>query len=282
MTTTFTAVGPRLDLNGPPPVAPPHSLLNTPGVVVERDSGRWLNGVNIRAYPEDTPSLWEPCSEDAYRTKTDGETGRITTFDSFVCYLPITCSSLGVYQDLQGQAEAVLDATYSMPVEEALSQGVFGSTNPFFGDTNLDILGGGVVTPSTGLAYLENAIAATGRKGMIHATPAIISALAAGGYNLDPDAFVEPRGLLTMNGTPIVSGDGYIGADPVSGTSPGAGQDWMFATGPVEVRLGDVAMTDVSQSLDRSDNILTFRAERYVLASWDGALQAGVLVDWAP
>ena len=33
--------------------------------------------------------------------------------------------------------------------------------------------------------------------------------------------------------------------------------------------------------LDRSDNVLTFRAERYVLAIWDGALQAAVLVDWS-
>src|SRR5262249_55207512 len=158
-------VGPRLDLDGPRPVAPPHSLLNTPGVVVEHNPGRWLNGVNMRAYPEDVPFLWEPCSEGTFRVKDAGETGRITTFDAFVCYIPITCSSLGVYTMLQEQAEAVLAASYSFAVEEALARGITGSSNPYFGDSNLDILGGGAVTPAVGLSYLENAIGATGRQG---------------------------------------------------------------------------------------------------------------------
>lgn len=274
--STFTAVGVRLDLDGPRPVAPPHSLLNTPGVVVERDQGRWLNGVNMIAMPEDTPSLWEPCSEGTYRVKTDGLDVRITTFDPFVVYLPITCSSLGVYQELQQQAEDVLDATSSLGVEEALAQGVSGSTNPWFGDANLTVLGAATVTPAVGLSWLENAIGATGRKGMIHASPAIISALEA-----DKLEGTE-GGLFTSNGTPVVSGGGYIGVAPESETAAGSGTDWMFATGPVEVRIGPLVMTDVRESLDRSDNVLTFRAERYVLATWDGALQAAVLVDWTP
>ena len=274
--STFTAAGVRLDLNGPRPVAPPHSLVNTPGVVVEHDNGRWLNGVNQIAFPEDVPSLWEPCSEGTFRVKTDGVPFRITTFDAFVVYLPVQCSSLGLYQGLQEQAETVLDATQSMGIEEALVQGVAGSANPYFGDVNLAILGGGAVSAVVALSYLENAIGATGRKGIIHATPAIVTAL----NNLELE---DVNGTLTTaNGTPVVSGDGYIGSDPDAGASPTAGQDWMYATGPVEIRLGPVAMTTVAESLDRSDNTLTFRAERYVLATWDGALQAGVLVDWSP
>lgn len=276
---SIQGVGIRLDLDGPRPVAPPHSLVNTPGVVVAGGDGRWMNGVNLIAYPEDVPSLWEACSEGTFETKGDGETGRITTFDPFVVYLPITCSSLGVYQNLQGQAEAVLEATWSFGVEEALAKGIVGPpSNPFFGDSSLSILAGGAAqTPATALAYLENAIGATGRKGMIHATPAIVSALQA-----DKLEGGEEGELLTSNGTPVVSGGGYAGADPYAGAAPSAGQDWMFATGPVEVRSSPIAMTSVSQSLDRSDNTLTFRAERNVLAIFDGALQAGILVDWSP
>jgi hypothetical protein len=255
--------------------------LATPGVVVSEDAGRWLNGVNVRAYPEDVPDLWAPCSEDAYRVKTDGETGRITTFDAFVCYLPITCSSLGVYQDLQGQAERVLEATYSFAVEEGLAQGVPTTANPWFGDVNLTILGGGAVTPTVALSYLENAIGETGRKGMIHATPAVVTAWTRLALVGDDPGDPESN-LVTLNGTPVVSGGGYIGTDPASGSTPGTGQDWAFATGPVQVRIGPVVMTDVRQSLERSENVLTFRAERYVLAQWDGALQSGILVDWTP
>jgi hypothetical protein len=246
-------------------------------VVVEEDSGRWMNGVNSIAYPEDVPSLWEPCSEDAYRVKTDGLPGRITTFDAFVCYLPIQCSSLGLYQQLQAQAEDVLNATYSFAVEEALAQGVAGSTNPWFGDANMvDLTIGVTDSPDIALSILENAIGATGRMGMIHATPAIVAALTAEKL-VSPD---DQGAITTPNGNPVVSGGGYIGTDPVNGDTPAEGQDWMFATGPVQVRLGPVVMTDVRESLDRSDNTLTFRAERYVLAQWDGALQSGVLVRW--
>jgi hypothetical protein len=54
----------------------------------------------------------------------------------------------------------------------------------------------------------------------------------------------------------------------------------------VEVHLGPVSMTTVKESLDRSDNVVTFRAEKYALALWDGVdadelAAAAVLVDWA-
>jgi hypothetical protein len=55
----------------------------------------------------------------------------------------------------------------------------------------------------------------------------------------------------------------------------------MIAHGPVNVYLGPTVIQNVRSSLDRSDNQLVFRAERYVLSVWDTALQAAVLVDWA-
>jgi hypothetical protein len=55
----------------------------------------------------------------------------------------------------------------------------------------------------------------------------------------------------------------------------------MFASLPVEVRLSPMVATTVAQTLDRSDNVLTYRAERAMLVSFDAQLQAGVLVDWS-
>lgn len=267
------AAGIRLDLTGPRPVAPPHSLIKTPGVVQDGPA-RWLNGVNVIGYPSDTPLLWEPCSEGTFREKDEGTDRPQATFDAFVAYLPVTCSTFGA-AELPEQAEAVMEATVSMAAEEAISQGIDGSGNPYFGDGNLTVLGGAAVSAAVGLSFLENAIGATGRGGMIHATPAIVAAL-------DLDKVTGGGPLVTANGTPVVSGDGYIGADPDDEASPGTGQDYMFATGPVEVRLGAVAITDLVESLDRSVNEVTFRAERYVLATWDTALQVAVLVDWSP
>ena len=94
--STFTAVGPALAIDGPLPVRPPHSLLETAGVVVERDATRVLNGVNVWGYPTECPSLWEPCSDGTFRTKNDESTMPIPRFDAFVVYQPITCSTISM------------------------------------------------------------------------------------------------------------------------------------------------------------------------------------------
>lgn len=269
--------GPRLDLDGPRPVAPRHSLLNTPGVVVaDDDLGRWLNGVNVIGYPASVPLTWNACIPEAsdLGVKDEGDAGDQAQFDPFVCYLPVTCSSLS-YPYIREWSETVLEATYSFAVEEALvGKQVAGlGPNPSLGDGNVHVLAGGSAkSPIVALSYLENAIAATGRKGLIHATPATIT-------QLNTDTFLNPEQLLTTNGNQVVSGDGYIDAT-ANGLTVGAGQDWMFASGPVEVRISPLAITDLAESLDRSDNTITFRAERWVLVTWDTSLQAAVKVDW--
>ena len=272
------AVGPAVGIDGPLPVAPPHSLLETEGVVVDRDATRVLNGVNLWGYPTDCPSTWEPCSDGTFRTKDEGGEWPTPRFDSFVVYQAVTCSTISVGGDPEGFArrvERTLDATLSAGVEEALAAGVVGSSNPFFGDASVDVLNSGTaVSPRVGISFLEEAIGTTCRAGMIHATPAVIAALPApiGARNAV---------LTTGNDTPIVSGMGYQDVDTPFLAEPDATEDWIFATGPVQVHLGPLVIGDIRDSLDRSDNVVTFRAERYVVAVWDTALQAAVLVDWA-
>lgn len=277
--STFTAVGPAFSLDGPPPVAPPHSLLMQEGVVVERDATRVLNGANVWAYPTGCSSLWEPCLDGTYRVKEDESSQPSTRFDSFVVYKPVTCSAIGLSnpEELAERAAAVLDATLSAGIEKALAEGVDGSTNPFFGDTNVDILNSGTaVSPGVGLSYLEEALGTQCRQGMLHFTPAIVSALQA-----FPVGDGGDTRLITANGTPVVSGMGYQDVFTADLTEPAETEDWAFATGPVRVYLGPVVLTSVKETLDRSENILTFRAERYVLAIWDGVLQAAALIDWS-
>lgn len=291
--STFTAVGPALDIDGPLPVAPPHSLLETrvwdldaqnepvlASVVRSRDATRVLNGVNVWGYPEGCASLWEPCSDGTFRTKSEDSDWPLPRFDSFVVYKPVTCSTISVGADpeeFSRRAERALDAVLSAGIESALAQGVTQSSNPFFGDASVSILNSGTaVSPGVALSHLEDAIAATCRVGMIHATPGVVSGLQA--FPLPGDDLTR---LITANGTPVVSGMGYVGVDTPWLTTPGATEDWVFATGPVHVYLGPLVIYDVKESLDRSDNVLTFRAERYVVALWDTSLQAAILVDWA-
>lgn len=275
-----TAVGPATSRVGPSPKPRLHSLLTIPGVIVNEDgTPRWLTQVNVIGFPDGTPGIWEACSSGTFRVKEDGSARPQDRFDPFGVYFALPCStqSMGNYSDFYQQVEDALDATLSHAVEDALSQGV--TTNPFFGDTGFDSLALNV-SPRIGLSYLENAIGErTGRQGMIHATPAIVTAWGAGG-GLSNDGGV----LRTTNGTPVADGSGYIGAHPLgAGGLPGptGTKEWAFATGPVEVRIESEVRRRIEESVDRSDNSVVVRAERYVMADWDKALQVGVYIDWS-
>jgi hypothetical protein len=244
-------------------------------VVVERDATRVLNGVNVWAYPTGCSSLWEPCSDGTYRAKGSESEQPTTRFDSFVVYKPVTCSAIGLSDpdELARRAEAALEATLSSAVEKALAEGVDQSSNPFFGDANVDDVSSGTAVPvGVALSLLEESIGGTCRMGMIHLTPASVVPASPYLNYRDP--------LATRNGTPVVSGMGYQGIDTPWLASPDPGEDWAFATGPVRVYLGPVVLTSVKETLERDTNVLTFRAERYVLAIWDGVLQAAALVEW--
>jgi len=278
---TFTAIGPAVSLDGPLPVAPRHSLLNTPGVVKERDATRVLNGVNVYSYPTGCPALWEPCSDGTFRTKANDSDWPLPRFDAIVVYQGVTCSTISVGGDPEeffGRIETVLDATLSSGVERALAEGVPTSSNPFFGDGNVELpTGSTAVSAGVALSYLENAIGETCRKGMLHFTPAVIASLQA--FPIGNNA--ADRILETANGTPVVSGDGYIGVENTGGLgAANVHESWSFATGPVEVYLGPVVARSPKEVVERETNVVEYFAERYVLAVWDTALQAAVLVDW--
>lgn len=275
-----TAVGPASVLVGPPPQPRLHGLLTIPGVLIpEEGTPRWLTQVNVIGFPTGTPGIWEACSTGTFRIKADGDRRPQDRFDPFGAYASLPCStqSMGDYSTFYEQAEEVLDATLSHAVEDALSKGV--ASNPYFGDAGFDTLALNV-SPRIGLSYLENAIGErTGRLGMIHATPAIITAWGSAYCISDYNGV-----LRTTNGTPVVDGSGYIGAHPLgSGGLPGptGTKEWAFATGPVQVRVEPDVRRNIQESVDRSINYVVVRAERYVLAEWDKALQVGVYIDWS-
>jgi len=281
----MSTFGPPIVIDGPLPVAPLRSLLKVPGVVVSTSDDRWMNGVALWGYPEDVPSTWDPCGTGTYEFKSDDSNIPTPDFGAFVVYQPVTCSAFSIASDPDGfaeKAEIALDAMQSFAIERALAQGVPApGLNPFLADANVSLpAGAGAVSPIAALAYLEEAIGATGRMGMIHATPGAASAWFS--QYRDYRSEQETPELLTSLGTPVAAGGGYAGATPAGGAAPTAGQSWAYATGPVEVRLQREITLTIKEVLDRSENLVTFRAERYALVEWDTSLQAAVLVDWSP
>ena len=292
MSVITAAAGITLDLAAPLPREPFYTLLKTlrrldPPEFIEMPSDeRWFNGVHVYGYPTSLPGTWDPCAEGTFREKEEGGAVPAPRFDSFGLYLPVTCSSFGMsWNDFRERARVVLRATQSFAIEQALAAGVSLSTNtnPAFGDTNALIVGGGAVSPGTGLAWLEKQIALSGRFGIIHAPPEVATS-----WPLE----LHPDGLMrTKAGTLVAIGAGYSGVS-ADGVAPAIGQSYAFATGPVRVYLSDIDFSGESLNgwLDTTINEVTFRAEKFALGIWEGLPQAdpdiqqaaAVLVDWTP
>lgn len=276
------AVAGVITSDGPVPQERVHTLLTVPDVNLGDPAGeRWEAGVAVWGYPTGLPDLWDPCSDGTNRTKEESSDQPTAVFHSYELYVPIMCSARGNALELAERANRVMRVTQAWGVEKALSQGVVGLGNKYLADSDLVSLAT-TVSARVGISYLENAIAATGRRGLIHVTPAVADAL--GVYDDRADASAP---VYTRAGTPIAIGAGYVGANPhlQQGAlpAPTTTKDWIFGTGPVEVRINaDVRQLpeDVAEALERSSNDLVYRAEKVAVASWDTALQVGVLVDW--
>ena len=272
------ACGAHIIVDGPLPVERVHTLLTVPGVVVAKEA-HWESGVSFFGYPSDVPTFWQDALAGTFRVKADGTDPPLGEFDSFVLYLPVSCTASGMSPDeFADRAGRVLQVTQSYGVERALAAGVSGLSNPYLSDVNMATPAGSTaVSARVGISYLEEAIGATARGGIIHVTPAVLDAVQPVRVTDDPTV-----PLYTGAGTPIAVGTGYQGITPAGESAPATEEDWIYASGPIEVRIDDVvSLPDIAEALDRVMNDVTYRAEKVAVVSWDTALQAGVLVDWS-
>lgn len=126
-----------------------------------------------------------------------------------------------------------------------------------------------------GVALLEGALASSGHGGIgtLHMTREIAS-------TLSEELEVIDGALYTKLGNMVIAGSGYPGTGP-GGSVPAAGKSWIYATGPVSVRLSDVIHVPdfTSQAVDTLVNTQEFRAERAAAVTWDTCAHYGVLVD---
>jgi hypothetical protein len=276
-------LAPKLVEDGPLPIPPKYRLLDVAQQLPEGDP-HWQAGVSIWSYPPDLPSLWSTCDHGTF-SKNEGEEIPNPQFDPFTVYMPVTCTTRalgGDTDELRMRAVAALDASVSYGVEQEVSQGIANPLSPYFSDANVTILGAAAVyTVAEGLAALEDAIGQTGKSGVIHVTPAVATRFS------DHYLFEERAGILkTALGTPVVVSGGYKGADPSGGAnpptagSPGVGTEYAFATGPLRYIMSEAVVVagSVRESLDRSNNLITFRAERHFVVFWDTVLQVAALI----
>jgi hypothetical protein len=124
-----------------------------------------------------------------------------------------------------------------------------------------------------GLGLLEQALgdAPLGSKGVIHA-PRIVGSV----LNLEKDG----KKLVTPVGNDFVSGVGYSLKGP-NGAVAGTGKAWMYATGPVSVRIGPTIVTPekLNQAINTRINEIQYYVDGSAAVTWATTDLYAVLVD---
>lgn len=307
--------GPLERIDGPPPLPPLYGLLpaaSAPaaGVRIVTDFGdgpvqeaevrrlidegilaasagqeRWINGVQVYSYPPDLAVAWDACAEGSDRpVKGDGAELRLPEFGAFVLWLAETCTAYNVpnQDEFKARAVAAFTAVESAGVAHEFLTGDVLGLNPHLSDGSGTFPNGNAATsPVNGLALLEGEIAKSGKLGLIHMSP-VTATLLRNNYVVDNKTGV----LRTINGNVVIPDPGYIdGATPAGHTAAGPHEEWIYATGPIDIRRSEIftTPTNVAEALDRGiggkPNSITYRAERFYLVDWDTYVQAAVRVD---
>lgn len=272
-------LGPPRVIDGPVPVPPRYSLLSVARIVDDPDL-HWLAGVSVYPYPSfEDGGVHNPCAAGTEREKIEGGTVPLPEFGAFTVYVAETCTARGIGDNeaFMNRAVTALQGLEASLVEHEFATGEKMPENHYLADANVDVLTGSPLAPLEALAQLENAIAATGKMGVIGTDPGTAVAWASG-------CMIEREGATLRSiatGTPIVVGYGYLGTAPDGESEPADTEGWAWATGPIEIRRTGIEVVPgtLSEALDRQINVVTYRAERHYLVDWDTELQTAVLVD---
>jgi hypothetical protein len=256
-------------------------------------SEHWQNGVIWQSRCPNTSITYDECiavtgvggPPPAQPTKVDTVPREMRVATSFTPYLEIDCSPVGA-GDLAAYVRTAYGTEEPYAVERALWTGQ--ATNnatvvfPHLAagarvlDADANVLQtlpvtGGPYKPTDALGFLESQMAlCLGTIGTIHIPR---RALPAFWGNLSTNA----GRLRTIGGNLVAAGSGYTGSSP-TGAAPSTGQAWVYGTGQVFGRWGDIRVLDMPGSFNRAKNTQKMIAERTYLLGWD-CCHVGVLVD---
>lgn len=256
-------------------------------------TARWVSGFEQEsvACMADV-NLLDVCNQ-GIDTQVIERTGTGTTgpYLPFAVQAAVKCSTAGgLRTDWEQRALDALEQCQNKAIELEFWEGRLAraanddepDSNP---NPNRYLTDGGAedLTPTTGtairvrhgLALLEGALAdaGCGGRGYIHVPRSIGSVLPV--KDRDGDGVLQ-----TTLGNYVIAGEGYTGTGE-DGAAPAGTAQWIFATGPVTVRLDEpnVAADYPKQSINTETNDIEVSAERMAAVTWDGCVHIGVLVD---
>lgn len=271
----------------------PYGLMSVTQMVTDDvDKVHWRNGVQFQ--PDSCESANVTLAQcpvvTGYAKDVTGEGLPAKGSQAFTVYADIECSPVGNYWEeavarataalTNGEARAVERVFWTGDADTPSGANVYphlAANSSVYDDTTEVLLQPAATTIVTGavdiveaIGLLESELAECyGGVGVIHAPRAALAHMAA-------NHLLEKSGqmLRTVGGTPIAFGAGYSGTSP-AGETPAAGTAWLYATGAVALRRGEVFITsDRTAALDRNVNTLRLFAERTYVVSWDCCLLA--------
>lgn len=263
--------------------AAPFGLLGPATTVVVDESPHWAMGLDHRVSDFVKVSVIRGEGTNASEVVVvDGEGDFSRTEVPFVVKVEFQASTIGTTpEEVQNLIETYLEVATQKAVEREfwtgeLRDGVDNSNHLASPEaTVVNPAVGSPVKTKYGLALLEQALGnrGIGERGVIHATRGVASALGFKGSN---------GRIETPIGNFLVAGAGYTGSGP-DGDVPGGDQAWMYATGPVVVRLGssDYYQESARTSIDIRNNTIHYQGYRTATAYWTNNSHFAVLVDLA-
>jgi hypothetical protein len=264
----------------PQPGRPRVSLLTSVTVVEEEDE-RWVNGgFEWRPLGCGEGGLYpvELCPSENVLTASDPITGGSdpVATPAFGVFATDRCSTFGfTAAEYERRARARLLATRDKWIERQLWEDPLGLGGPVLSGSGAAAVTSGGTTASRALRLLEQAASdCMDGEVVIHATPFVYGALVEAGLarlvNRDDHWFDEDlTRVVDYMGSLVVPGRGYTGTGPAD--QPVGATEWIYATGPLVVRLGQLELTPgtLAEATNRRTNTATFYAKQAAAVAFD-------------
>ena len=239
------------------------------------DDGRWQLGVEYEPLTGAIADLRaSECVDDYTDTITPASVPAPVDGIPFVVVGGYNCKATSrPIEDAEERARLALIGGEERAVEEALMTSAVSNAPAFPGATLVE--GGDPISLANAFSNFERLMGVNYHSaGVIH----LPRSLAPFAYDRGL-IFREGQQLQTVLGTPVAAGAGYdAGNQSPAGADPGEGQAWVYATGAVTIRRGEIfVQPDEQHYLDKANNDLVILAQRDYLVTFTGPVFAALV-----
>lgn len=250
----------------------------------------WVRGISYLPENATAATVRDPGDTTTVDNPALPSNATVVEAQPFIIETKFTCSTFGWEAvDFKGRAQRQNDLATPAAIEKefwtgAQAQASGWPNNYLARAASVDVtpVAGTAVSITHGLALLQDALrSGAGGQGMIHCIPGAAPNLL--------NVRRQGKFLLDIFDNIVVPGVGYTGSGP-TGAQPAAGTTWMYATDLVMVRVereASVFPDTMAEAVTHGQtingvadyNTVTFRAERFAVAYFDGFRQFAVLVN---